>query len=155
MFYDHLDCFQKLPNPNPGDHGTLNAHKHCLILSYLVWGLAWIEIYRNSIWLRNRSHMTSHYTWGSVTTHLILKVCWDSLYTLSFGLSQFHGHGSWLVCEVALSLLIKVYSLCRMKQQPDEICVGPWQPNMGASSLVWCDACTRHTGDGYDIDTIS
>ena len=25
------------------------------------------------------------------------------LWTLSFGLSQFHGHGSWLVCEVALS----------------------------------------------------
>ena len=26
----------------------------------------------------------------------------DGLWTLSFGLSQFHGHGSWLVCEVAL-----------------------------------------------------
>ena len=23
--------------------------------------------------------------------------------TLSFGFSQFHGHGSWLMCEVALS----------------------------------------------------
>ena len=33
---------------------------------------------------------------------MILEVCWDSLWTLSFGLSQFHGHGSWLVCEVAL-----------------------------------------------------
>ena len=33
---------------------------------------------------------------------MILKVCWDSLWTLSFGLSQVHGHGSWLVCEVAL-----------------------------------------------------
>ena len=27
-----------------------------------------IEIHWNSIWLRDRSHITSHYTWGSVTT---------------------------------------------------------------------------------------
>ena len=26
----------------------------------------------------------------------------DGLWTLSFGLSQFHGHDHWLVCEVAL-----------------------------------------------------
>ena len=32
---------------------------------------------------------------------MILEVCWDGLRTLSFGLSQFCGHGSWLVCEVA------------------------------------------------------
>jgi hypothetical protein len=32
-----------------------------------------------------------------------LEVSWDGLWTLSFGLSQSHGHGSWLVCEVALS----------------------------------------------------
>ena len=37
-------------------------------LFYHVWGPAWIEIHWNSIWLRARSHMTSHYTWGSVTT---------------------------------------------------------------------------------------
>ena len=33
---------------------------------------------------------------------MILEVCWDGLRTLSFGLSQFHGHGSQLMCEVAL-----------------------------------------------------
>jgi hypothetical protein len=33
-------------------------------------------------WLRD------HTTWS-----------WDGLWTLSLGLSQFHGHGSWLVCE--------------------------------------------------------
>ena len=33
---------------------------------------------------------------------MILKVCWDDLWTLPFGLSQFRGHGSWLVCEAAL-----------------------------------------------------
>ena len=35
---------------------------------------------------------------------MILEVCWDGLWTLSFGLSQFRGHGSWLVCEVALGV---------------------------------------------------
>ena len=30
--------------------------------------LTWIEVRRNSIWLRVWSHMTSHYTWGPVTT---------------------------------------------------------------------------------------
>ena len=34
---------------------------------------------------------------------MILEVCRDGFWTLPFGLSQFHGHGSWLVCEVALS----------------------------------------------------
>jgi hypothetical protein len=50
------------------DYGTLNARNHCLILFYHVWGHAWIQIHWNSIWLRARSHMISHYTWGSVTT---------------------------------------------------------------------------------------
>jgi hypothetical protein len=27
--------------------------------------------------------------------YMSLEVCWDGLWTLSFGLSQFHGHGSW------------------------------------------------------------
>jgi hypothetical protein len=40
---------------------------------------------------------------------MILEVCWDGLWTLSFGLSQFHGHGSWLVCEVALTQSIDLY----------------------------------------------
>ena len=34
--------------------------------------------------------------------YMILKVSWDGLWTLSFGVPQFHGHGPWLVCEVAL-----------------------------------------------------
>ena len=37
-------------------------------LFYHVWGPAWIEIHWNSIWLRVRSHMTSQYIWGHVTT---------------------------------------------------------------------------------------
>ena len=31
---------------------------------------------------------------------MILEMCWDGLWTLSFGLSQFHGHGSWPKYEV-------------------------------------------------------
>ena len=35
-----------------------------------------------------------------------LKVSWGGLQTLSYGLLQFYGHGSWLVCEVALRCFI-------------------------------------------------
>jgi hypothetical protein len=84
----------------------LNSNNHFeltpvgLLYLYHVWGPAWIEIHWNSIWLRAWSHMTSHYTWGS--SYMILRVSWDGLGTLSFELSQFHGHGSWLMCEVSL-----------------------------------------------------
>jgi hypothetical protein len=52
----------------------------------------------NHIWL----HTTLEVLWPH---YMILEVCWDSLWTLSFGLSQFHGHRSWVVCEVALTSL--------------------------------------------------
>ena len=56
------------PNTKPRDHGTPNAHNCWFILLYYVWRPRWIEIHWNSIWLRPWSYMTSHYTWGSVTT---------------------------------------------------------------------------------------
>jgi hypothetical protein len=40
---------------------------HCFILFYHVWGPASIEIHRNNIWWKARSHMASHCTRGSVT----------------------------------------------------------------------------------------
>jgi hypothetical protein len=43
-----------------------------------------------------------HTTLESPWSHL--EANGDGLWTLSFGLSQCHGHGSWLVCEVALSI---------------------------------------------------
>ena len=55
-------------NTKPWDNGTLNAHNRWFILFCHVRGPTWIEIHWNNIWLRDRSHMTSHYTWGSVTT---------------------------------------------------------------------------------------
>jgi hypothetical protein len=42
-----------------------------------VWGSIWIEIHWNSIWLRTRSHVTSHYTWGSMAT--LATWCWRGL----------------------------------------------------------------------------
>ena len=73
MFHGHLDFFQKpplggRPDTKPVDHGTPNAHDDWFSLFYNMWGPAWIEIHWNSIWLRDWSHMNSHYTWGSVTT---------------------------------------------------------------------------------------
>ena len=44
----------------------------------------------------------SHYTRESMTTLHDFGDVLDGHWTLSFGLSQSHGHGSWLVCEVAL-----------------------------------------------------
>ena len=69
MFHVHSDYIQKplfggRPNTKPGDHNTLNAHNRWFILLYHVWRRAWIEIHWNSIWLRARSHMISHHTWG-------------------------------------------------------------------------------------------
>ena len=75
MFHGHLECFQiwplgGKPNTKPGDHGTSNAHNCWFILFYHVWGPTWIEIHWNSIWSRAWSHMTSNYTWGSMTTQM-------------------------------------------------------------------------------------
>ena len=71
-------------------------------LLYHMWGPAWIEIHWNNIWLRAR-YMWLHTTLEGPWPHyMILEVCWNGLWTRSFGLSQFHGHGSWLVCEMTL-----------------------------------------------------
>ena len=83
-----------------------------LLYLYHVWEPAWIETHWNNIWLRARSHVTSHLHLRVCDhTTWFLKVCWDRLWTLSFGLSQFNDHGSWLVCEVALSLCNSLLSL--------------------------------------------
>ena len=90
------------------DSYTPNAHSRWFTLIYHVWGPAWLKTHWNSIRLRAQSHTTSHYIWGSETPRLryvISKVSWDGLWTLTIGLSQFHAHGSWLVCEVALGVV--------------------------------------------------
>ena len=49
--------------------GKLNyrAYMICLVHPALE-GPTWMEIHWNSNWLTARSHVTSHYNWGSVTT---------------------------------------------------------------------------------------
>jgi hypothetical protein len=73
MFHGHLYYFQKPPlggrsNTKPGDYDTPNTHNRWFIWFYHVWGPAWIETHWNNIWLRARSHITSHDTRGLVTT---------------------------------------------------------------------------------------
>ena len=72
-FHGPSDYFQTpplggRPNTKPGDHGPPNAHNRWFITFYHVWEPTWTDLHWNNIWLRTRSHMTSHYTWGSVTT---------------------------------------------------------------------------------------
>ena len=106
VYRGHSYYFQKplvggRPNIEPGDHGIQNAHNRWFILR---GGPAWLGFHWNSIWLRARPHMTSQCTWGSMTTYVILEVCWDGLWTLSFG--SHNGHSTWLVCEVALTYML-------------------------------------------------
>ena len=68
-----------------------DPHKYKVIVIASGWGPGhiWLHTILKGLW--------PHY--------ITLEVSWDSLWALSFGLSQFHGHGSWLVCEVALRLV--------------------------------------------------
>ena len=102
MFHGRLDYFHK---PLLGGRSWHSERSQPLIYSifYHVQGPAWIEIHWNSIGLRARSHMTSHYTWGSVTTlHDFGGVLGRPLDTFFRALTI-----SWsqlmLMCEVALS----------------------------------------------------
>ena len=54
-------------------------------------------------------HIRLHTTLEDLWPHYMsFEVGWDGLWTLSFGLSPLHGHGSWLMCEVSLSVVIVV-----------------------------------------------
>ena len=74
------------------------------------------------IWL----HTTLEGPWPH---YMILEVSWDGLWTLSFGLSKFHGHGSWLVCEVALSPP-------RALDKPSQTSRCPWHESPNHDILV-------------------
>jgi hypothetical protein len=73
VFYGHLDYFQKPPlggRPNTnGETMTLRMLTTIGLFYFIMCeGPTWIEVHCNSIWLRARSYMRSHYTWESVTT---------------------------------------------------------------------------------------
>jgi hypothetical protein len=80
---------------------------------YHVWGYSWIEFHWTSIWLRAPSLYTT--LEGPWPQNMVLEVCWDGLWTLSCGRSQVHGHGSWLVCEVALILFVLLNTNCKLR----------------------------------------
>jgi hypothetical protein len=148
MFHGHLDYFQEPPlggrlNTKPGDHGTPNTHNHFFILFYQVWGPSWIKKFIELAFGWGLGHvLTSHYTWRPVTViHDFGGVLGRPLDTFfrarAFGLSKFHGHGSWLVCEVALNPKPKtfprhcyhpfkfmiIYHVSRWSIQPKEITI--------------------------------
>ena len=114
---------------------ALQPHKCWFILFYHVWGPAWIESHWNSIsW--GPGHIRFHTTLEGPWPHyMILEMCWDGFWTLSFGLSQFQGHGSWLVCEMALSGLVFYFLMSPSKMYilllPPNICPIPKKPRGG------------------------
>ena len=109
MVHGHLDCSQKSfvggrPNTNLGDHDTPNAHNCWFILFYYVQEPAWMGI-------SLKEHLVEGLVTYGFTIHLKIRDharwCWrcvrDGHWTLSAGLSHFHSHGSWLMCEMVLS----------------------------------------------------
>ena len=91
------------PNTKPRDRDTPKSHNRWFMIFYHVWGPTWIEFNWNRISLRDRFHMTSHYTWGPVTIlHMILEVSWDGIWTLLLGSHNLMVTALWLVYEVAL-----------------------------------------------------
>jgi hypothetical protein len=95
---------------------SLRTDYNCwFILFYHAWGPMWIEIHSNQRLVEGPCHIWLHTTLEDPWPHImILEVCWDGLWTLSFGLSQFHGRGSWIVCEVVQS--------CRIFWTPTTYC---------------------------------
>ena len=102
-----LEIFSKTPlasrpNTKSDDHGTPNARNRWLVLFLHAWGRTWIKIHWNSIRLRVRSHMTSHYTWRSMTTLRDFGGMLGWPYDTFFWALKISCHGSWLICEVTL-----------------------------------------------------
>jgi hypothetical protein len=89
-FRNHL--LEVKPNTKPRDHGTIEC-SHPLIYSILscVRDRLEYKIHSNSSWLRAQSHITSHYTRGSVTAIHDFGDVFGQPLTLSFGRSQSRG----------------------------------------------------------------
>ena len=118
MFYCHLACFLKPPLGGRPNTKLALQILTTIDLLYVIMceDPTLIEFHWNNNWLRAWSFTSSHHTWGPVTTlHDFGSVLRWPLDT-SFWLSQVHGRGSWLVCEVALSmqsLLLYQYHLAQ------------------------------------------
>ena len=96
---------------------------------YHMWGLAWIKIYWNSIWLR--SPMSSHYTWGSVTTlHEFGGVLGRPLDTFFWALTTVMALGScvkWPLIRHLKNLPISVWEdFCGIISQDPSVSKSNW-----------------------------
>jgi hypothetical protein len=107
-----------------------------IILFYHVWGLTWIEIHWNSIWLRAQLHMSSCYTWETVIrTTWFWKCLGDGLLTLLLGSPI-----SWS------QLLVRVWVALRplwQKYQHKKLVLYDMSPRVGLTSSHSC----RHKVD--------
>ena len=95
----------------------------------------------NHIWL----HTTLEGPW---LQYMIVEVCWDGLWTLSFGLSLSHGHGSWLMCEVTMTPMLAYMPAClgdnnNMVMLYDMVCNGMawvwYDMGMVCGCLAWAN----------------
>ena len=106
-----------------------------LFLFYLVWGPARIEVPWNSIWLRTRSHMTSHYTWGSTPTLHdfggVLGWPLDTHFLLgshNFMVTALSSCVKWLLCKCPKSTVGVVTPLSSHSRRSEnaEVAPSPW-----------------------------
>ena len=73
------------------------------LFCFIMWGPARIFYLKKIAFGWGLGPILLHTTLEDPWAHyMILEVSWEGIWALSFGFSQFHGHGSWLLCEVAL-----------------------------------------------------
>ena len=73
------------------------------LFCFIMWGPARIFYFKKIAFGWGLGPILLHTTLEDPWAHyMILEVSWEGIWALSFGFSQFHGHGSWLLCEVAL-----------------------------------------------------
>ena len=89
-----------------------------LLYSIMCEDPTWIKIHWKSIWLRTRSHMTSHYTWGSVTTLHDFESCLRTAF----------GHFIWALGSCVKLALSKVFR---------EVAFRPRLPHAASGSHEW------------------
>jgi hypothetical protein len=130
MFHNHLDHFKDylLKVGLTQNRETMTFWNLTTIAFFLCEHPTWIAIHWHNIWLNVWSHGTSHYNWGLVTTlHDFGSFLRWSMNT-SFGLSQIHGHSSWLVCEVAL-MLTNSFPVCMQFTSTTVLVIFPCRPH--------------------------
>ena len=118
MFRCHFHYFQKPPlggrlYTKPGEHGTLNALNRWF--NYFILSCVKTCMNRHTL----KKHLVEGLVTYDFTLHLRVRdrTTWFwrcvgmALGRFLLGLSLFHGHASWLVCEMAFTF-ISVWNWC-------------------------------------------